>query len=255
MNKGNSFGVIAILLLLGLGYFIPTAILAVEDKGLMQEKKSIAIDEIELNLQRGDVIEQVSVFAEMMHGRIVIQMDEEKEAVEENVIQSEDASEQRKDESNLTECIQKFWSCFSGKENLEFEKFFAEDYVMMAGAHSDSLYAIWECTGVGKDGEQYLFWMDDATGKLLGFDIPYLSVGNTDGEFYSAINGISAYYGFSSYEFMDVLHNLSKTKYWQNGIIFYDENLDVKLSLNIYKNGDRLLFNIYPYTKSLSELK
>lgn len=253
MSIRNSFGVLAILLLLCLGYFIPAAILAVEDEGLLQEEKMIAIDEIELNPQRVDIIEQISIFAEMMHSRIVIRMDEQKEYVEENVMQSDSLTEQKTDENNLDECIQEFWKCFKGEEELEFEKFLAQDYVMMAGTNNDSLYSIWECTGVGKDEEQFIFWIDDATGKILGFDIPYSSVGNLDGEFYSAIHLISRYYGFSSYEFLDVLRNLSKTKYWENGITFYDEDLSVELSLNIYKNGDRLLFNIYPYTKTLLE--
>ena len=254
MSRWNSVGVLAILLLLCLGYFIPTVILAVEDEGRQQEEKAIAMDEIELNINGIDIIEQISVFAEMMHSRIVITMDAEKESVKEDVMQSENSTVQTSDENNLNECIQKFWRCFQDNEILEFEKFLVQDYVMMAGVKNDSLYLIWECMGVDREEKEYIFWVDDATGKILGFDIPYTCVGNTDGEFYSAVNAISEYYGFSSYELMEVLRNLSKNKYWENGITFYDEAQTMKLSLNIYKNGDRLLFNIYPYTKTLSEL-
>ena len=252
MNKGNSFGVLAILLLLELGYLIPTVILAVEDKGLMQEEKAIAIDEIELNPQRVDIIEQLSVFSEMMFSRIIIQMDKENESAQESLMQSENSTEQRKDESNLNQCIQEFWMSLKGKEELRFEKFVVQNYIMMAGISSDNLYSIWECIGVDKNGYEYNFWIDDATGKIVGFDIPYSCVASEEEAFYSAMNGLSEYYGFSSYGFADSFP-VSKTKYWENGLILYNENIDVRLNLGIYRSGDRLLFNIYPNSKSISE--
>lgn len=250
MSRGNSLGVLAILLLLGFGYFIPTAILAMEDEGLMQEEKWIAIEKIELITPKADVIEQLQRFEEMMFNHIVIEMDEEKE--HESVMQSADGTEHRNDETNLKLCIQEFWQMFKA-DGLVFEKFIFGNYILMAGHNNDSLYSIWECTGIDEEGTEYHFWIDDATGKVVGFDIPYSSVGYTDGDFYTAMNGLSEYYGFSSYEFIDVLRNLFKTKYWQNGITLYDENLEVKLSLSIYKSGDRLQFNNYPNTKMLSD--
>ena len=250
MSKGNSFGVFAILLLLCLGYFIPTAILAVEDEGLMQKEKSIAIEKIELITPKADVVEQLRIFEEMMFSHIVISMDEEK--VYESVQQSGNGTEYRNDESNLRACVQEFWQMFQ-EDVLVYEKFSFANYIMMAGNKNDSMHSIWECTSVDKEGIEYYFWVDDATGKVVAFDIPYESIGYTDGEFYTAINRLSEYYGFSSYEFVDVLRNLYKTKYWQNGITLCEENMEVKLSLNIYKSGDRLQFNNYPNTKSLSE--
>lgn len=250
MSKGNSFGVFAILLLLCLGYFIPTAILAVEDEGLIQEEKSIAIEKIELITPKADVVEQLRIFEEMMFSHIVISMDGDK--VHESVKQPENETEYRNDESNLRACVQEFWQVFK-EEVLVYEKFSFTNYIMMAGNKNDSMHSIWECTSVDKDGKEYYFWIDDATGKVVAFDIPYENVGYMDEEFYAAINRLTEYYGFSSYEFIDILRNLYKTKYWQNGIILREENMGVELSLNIYKSGDRLQFNNYPNTKSFSE--
>lgn len=248
MNRGNSFGIFVILLLLCLGYFIPAAVLTVEDEGLIQEEKAIAIEKIELFTSKADVVEQLGIFEEMMFNHIVIETDEEKEY--ESVQQAD--KENQNDESNLEACVQEFWQVLK-KESLEMEKFVFANYIMMAGMNSNSLYSIWECAGAGKDGETYYFWIDDTTGKVIGFDVPYASVGDTDGEFYAVMGRLSEYYGFFAYEFNDMLRDLSKIKYWQNGLNLCDEYLAVKLSLNIYKSGDRLQFNHYPNTKSLSE--
>ena len=110
MSKGNSFGVFVILLLLCLGYFIPTAILAVEDEELIQEEKSISIEKIELITPKADVVEQLRIFEEMMFSHIVISMDDDK--VHESVKQPENETEYRNDESNLRACVQEFWQVF-----------------------------------------------------------------------------------------------------------------------------------------------
>lgn len=255
MNRENSLGIFAILLLLGLGYFIPAVILGMEDASRREVEKTITMDEIELNMEKENVIEQLRIFPEMMFSRIVIQMDESKENAEANVQQSEPSTEQRNDENNLKLSIQELWLNLKATEELSFEKFSFGNYIMMASHSSDSLYSIWECEGVDKEGNIYRFWIDDITGKILAFDIPYSSVGNTDGEFYAAMNGICMYYSFSSYEFVEVLRNLNKQKYWENGLTMYDKNENVEVSIPVFKSEERLMFNIYSYTKPLSETK
>ena len=243
-NSRNNWAVVGILLLLGLGYFVPPLALAVEDVALRQEAKKFEIDEIQLNNTTVEIVEQLSVFSDMMFEHIVIEMDSEQS--------SSDEKEEVNNDNNIQKSVYEFWKKFKDEDGPMFEKATYSNYIMMAGISNENVYSIWEYVGMDKQGNEFYFWIDDISGKVLAFEIPFSSIGYKENEYYSAMQRLSFYYGFSSYSFSDNITNFNKVKSWENGFVMYDKENSRKVELHVYKVGDRMYFNIYPGTKNLS---
>ena len=132
------------------------------------------------------------------------------------------------------------------KEEIVIKSFSAQNYVMMV---KEKFYSIWVCVGADSSGAIYYFWLDAATEMVMAFDVPYEIIGKTDEAFYTAMmSRLVAYYDFEKnglplYSFSEEHEYLYKTKYWSNNLQLYDKAGKEQLSICIYKNGDRLLFN------------
>lgn len=256
-KKMNSVAVLGILGLLGVGYLIPTAITIMEDRELRSEKKSIEIDVIQLNSQSVEAIEVLTVFPDMLMNDIVVDVGEGIQQDYTESMQTDSNETEQVYSTSLQKNVQEFLLMLDAKEEAVFEKFFATNYAMMVAADDDRVYSVWECVGVDADGTAYYFWVEDSTGKVMAFDIPYTAIGHQDEAFYSAMNRVMDYYeiseyGFPAYSYVETQSNLYKTKYWQNGLMILDKEGNEKICIYIYKNGDRLLFNNYPGTVSIS---
>lgn len=257
-KKMNSVAILAILCLLGMGYLIPTAIMIVEDRELRSEKKLIEIDDIQLSSKNVDTIEVLGFFPDMLMNYILVDVGEGIQEDYTESVQSESNETEQEYSTSLHKNVQDFLLLLDAKEEAIFEKFYATNYVMMVAANDDRVCSVWECVGVDASGTAYYFWVDDSTGKVMAFDIPYTVIGHLDEGFYSAMDRVVDYYeisayGFPAYQYVETQSNLYKTKYWQNGLVFMDKEGNEQLGISIYKTGDRLLFNNYPGTVSISE--
>lgn len=255
-KKRNNVVVLAIIGLLGIGYLIPTAIMKLEDMGLWSEKKSIEIEEIQLNSQEVDVIEELEVFPEMLSNNIVVGMGDGVEEEYAGAMQQAEDSEEQSVLETLYHTTQDFLTMLDVKEELRLEKFSAINYAMMVDKDDERVYSIWSCVGYDKGGNAYYFWMDATTKKVMAFDVPYSTIGNSDEAFYSAMDRIIDYYDFSAYGFP--VYSFSETpsmlyynKYWSNDLLILNKEGEEKLSICVYKMGDRLLFNTYSGTTSI----
>ncbi|MBQ8518246.1 MAG: hypothetical protein IJ455_01415 [Agathobacter sp.] len=257
-KKMNSAAILVILCLLGIGYLIPTVIMAVEDRSLQMEKKAIEIDEIQLSSQNVDTIEMLGFFPDMLMNYIVVDVGE---GIQEDYMESVQSGSNEMEQNNSTSLqknVQEFLLMLNAKEEIVFEKFYATNYAMMVEVNDDRVCSVWECVGVDAGENEYIFWVYDGTGKVMAFDVPYNVIGYMDEGFYSAMDRVMEYYeisdyGFPAYQYIDTQTNLYKTKYWQNGLLLLDKEGYEKLCIHIYKTGDRLLFNNYPGTVSISD--
>ena len=130
-NSRNNWAVVGILLLLGLGYFVPPLALAVEDVALRQEAKKFEIDEIQLNNTTVEIVEQLSVFSDMMFEHIVIEMDSEQS--------SSDEKEEVNNDNNIQKSVYEFWKKFKDEDGPMFEKATYSNYIMRAGISNENV--------------------------------------------------------------------------------------------------------------------
>lgn len=256
-KKWNSIAVIGIIALLGIGYFIPMGIMWIEDWNLKMQQSKVEINPIQLDSQKVDVIEELSVFADMLSNRLVVDVgpgiseDYDANQVEQDeMLQLEESESEQSVSRNLKQKVQEFLTLMDVKEELVLEKLEAANYAMMA-ENAEQVYSIWECVGYDEAGKEYYFWMDVSTEKVMAFDFPYQVIGHSDEGFHSMIWRLWDYYALSDYGFpvmnlAEEQKNLYKTKYWKNEIQMLDDALEVQLSVCVYKEGDRLLFNKHP---------
>lgn len=256
-KKTNSMVLLGIILLLGIGYGIPGAIMKLEDAALWREKKSIEIEEIQLNTQKVDMIETLEIFPEILSNHIVVEVGESEKEEQNNMPQDSEVSNEQGNSEQLSNIVQEFLALLDTKNERLLELFAATNYVMMADKNDERIYSIWSCVGYDTQGNVYYVWVDAISQKIMAFDIPYEVVGDSAETFYVAIEQVVAYYRFSevrvlNYYFSEKMEAPHKKKYWSNDLLFFDETGEEILSMCMYKNGDRLLFNTYEGSKSIS---
>lgn len=257
-SKRNGLAILGILLLLGMGYLIPATIMKLEDMDLLRKKKSIEIEKIRLNSQDIDVMEKLSIFSEMLSNNIIVEVGEG--VKEEYADLMQDNIESGKEESSskkLYHATQDFLTLLDVKEEPVLEKFSAINYAMMLEKNDERVYSVWSCIGYDEGGNVYYFWIDASTKLVMAFDVPYATIGYSEEAFYSAINRIVDYYnfesyGYSIYSFSEMDASISESKFWGNDLLILDKNGAEKLSICVYRVGERLLFNIYPGNTNIS---
>lgn len=252
MKKNRNYvAILGIISLLFVGYLIPATVMKLEDLDLWKEKKTIEIEAIQLDNQKVDVIEELSVFAEMLSQSDIVEVGQEiKEERNNEMLQLENEavkdSEEETTSKSLYQTVQEFLTMLDVKEEIVMKEFSAQNYVMMV---KEKFYSIWACIGTDSSGTTYYFWVDAATEMVMAFDVPYVIIGKTDEAFYTALmSRLVEYYDFEKYglglySFSEEPKYLYKTKYWSNNLQLYDKAGKEQLSICINKNGDRLLFN------------
>ncbi len=257
-KKWNSVAVIGIIALLGIGYFIPMGIMWIEDWNLKMQQSKVEIKPIQLDSQKVDVIEELSVFADMLSNRLVVDVGpgfsedyDANQAVQDEMSQIEGTESEQSTSRDLKQKAQDFLLLMDVKEEIVLEKFQATNYVMMVEKNAEQVYSIWESICYDEAGKEYYLWIDASTEKVMAFDIPYQVIGHSDEGFQSMIWRLWDYYALSDYGLLGTnlaedQTNLYKTKYWKNEIRMLDAAFEVQLSVCIYKEGDRLLFNMHP---------
>lgn len=239
MKKKNSLVVLGMLVLLSFGYAIPVIVMAVEDRHLQSESKRVSIEKIELNSQSIDVVQKLNMFSKILQNNIVVKVDKENSL---QFVEDKQESAEKDDLYNgkyqsILSSIEEFWK-LNAKEEVAFEKCTLVYYEMMVSS---------------EDEREYCFWIDDATGKLIAFDIPFGALAESDEGFYAAIENVGKYYGFQTFGLSEYIKNIQKLKYWESSLMLFDETGECKLDLCIFKSGERLYFNMYPGSVSISD--
>lgn len=235
--------ILGMLCLIGLGYYIPIGTMRLEDKNLRTERKTIEIEDISLNMQKENIIEKLGIFNEMLMNDFVIMVDE-KIMIASETKQANDETNEKK-ANMLQQYLSDFWENLDLKEDLKYETFQATRYAMMVSPRDKRVFSVWQCKGINEGNDPYCFWVDDATGKVMAFEIPYSYIGKTDEDFYRMMQNLTEYYGFHGFDLTDEQSELYETEYWQNGLLISDgENMNRQL-LYVLKIGENLRFNMY----------
>lgn len=267
MKKWNSLAVAGIVVLLVLGYGIPSVIMAIEDNGRKSELKSFEIENIELDFQNVDLEEEMRIFPDMILNHIVMEMGdtsiEIKQDSQQNIqddlqgnedgIAQENVQEEIKNtnELRIETSLSEFLKVLHPEHNIEFVDLKATYYVMMVSQEDERVYPIWECYGIDKEKREYRFWLDDLSGKVLAFGISHEVIGITDEAFFEMIERLGKYYGYDVFGLAESMSNAYKTNAWENALLLLDKAGNLKNSPYLFKVGERLLFNVYPGTVSI----
>lgn len=259
MKKWNSFAVAGIACLMVLGYEIPSVVMTIEDDGRKSELKSYEIEEISLSFQNVNIDEEMAVFSDMLLNNILVEVGAT--SIE---IRPDEGSQESQDYegeveyTKINDSINKFLKILSPESEIEFVDFKANYYVMMVSKEDERVYPIWECYGMDTQKQAYRFWLDDLTGTVLAFEVPYVIIGESDKALHMTIERIGNYYGYEIYGLAETISGAYKIDSWQNALMLFDEGGNEQNNLYIFKIGDRLLFNIFPgsvsfYDNSQSE--
>ena len=245
MKKRNRMALIGIVMLLALGYTIPIVAMAVDDEGLLKETKSVQLDSIELNVQGMEFAELLEVFSFVLANNIVVESDVVVETYKEEVQESTDLLNSTEASAMIKLSIKTFLDVF-GISEVEFVDFKATHYVMMLGPEDERVCSVWKCYGMDELKQEYLFWIEEGNGKVLAFEMPFVYVGKEYEMFFQSMDALARYYAFEGFKLWEDFSEAYKFKSWESDIMFFDKEGNGELNIRIYKNGEKLYFNMYP---------
>lgn len=257
MKKENCFAVAGIILLLILGYCIPSVFMKMTDEQRTAASKSFQIEEIQLDFTNVNIEEELEIFPEMLLNEIVIEQgqmsisispSEDLQSTEEDI----ELQTIKKESQIVLESVNVFLDVLCPESEIEFVDFKAEYYVMMVSSEDKRVYPIWICFGVDNEEREYRIWLDDISKKVMAFEVPFEVMGMTDKEFLTAMERLGEYYGCEVFALSDTISNVYKIKTWQNTWMTYNKEEKEKNSIYIGKMGERFWFNVYPESVSFS---
>lgn len=252
-NRKSMLAFLCIVLLLGIGYCIPSIVMWLKDWTLVYEEKEVGIESIQLDVQNVDMLEALGAFSNMISNQIIVE-------VGDGFVTT--YTEALKDEENpipndLYKSVQDFVTILDVKEEVVLVEFSAQNFAMMSKGDEEKVYSIWVCEGKDKADNKYLFWVDATLNKVMAFDVPFELFGKGDEAFYSGVDRVIQYYDFASYgspihSYAKDISDSLKYKYWSDEVEILDKDLEIILSLKIYRNENRFLFNIEPGSKGVT---
>ena len=229
-NRKNLLAVLGIGVLLFIVYMVPTLVTAVEDRHLQSESRKYEIREIRLNLGKADLTEKLSAMQKLL---------------EENVVVQKGAVEEHRD--SIENMVREYLSLLNENRRYEFSLFSVVEFVI-ADTDADKVYTLWKCCALDENEDEYIFWIDEKTEKVLAFDIPFYFMEDESEEFYRAMERVKEYYNFTYVKLPDKAGAFLKQVNSQMRIQFLNELEGAEVSLMMYKNKERLYFNMYSKT-------
>ncbi len=218
------------------GYMFPTLITTAEDNYLLGEKKEYEIETIRLNSTEIDFLDELDSFPKLIDTELKVKRSE---------LEQEESWIYNKAKETMIEFL---W-LLNNNHTVEMQ-FFSVVSVAMVKWDGESVYPFWQCDAIDEHGEEYLFWIDEMTGRIIAFDIPSSFVIVNGQSIDKMMETIADYYGLT------VNPDLGKW-YEVNGYdievvtdvesIFYflDEESGRELYLPFLCYGNRLVFNMY----------
>lgn len=246
-KRKNILPILGIVVILGIGYCIPSIVMWVKDLSLLYEEKEVEIEAIQLDSQDVDMMEALHVFSDMISNHLIVEMGDSFKMTYAEAMKDEETSIP----SELYRNIQDFLTMLDVKEEVILAEFYAQNYVMMAKGTEEKMYSIWVCKGIDKRNVEYHFWVDATLNKVMAFDVPFEIFGKGEEAFYSGLDRVTNYYDFASYgcalySYAYDMSDMVKTKYWKNELEVIDKEFEILISLGLYRDGERFLFNVMP---------
>lgn len=229
-NKRSVIAILGMALAFAFGFIIPMVVTVFEDNYLQSKTKEYKIEEISLHSVEGDLTEKLIVLQELRVEEIVVQ---------------KSMTEMSSDSTGIEKNVAEFFSIMQKKEVVEFQKFSTTSMVI-ADADKDKVYSLWKCYAVDENENEYLFWIDETTKKVLAFEMQ-VDVKQMDNEdYYMMADNLAKYYGYTGVKFEENDIKFLDKERGETAIVFYNEVTGEELMLIFYKNGNTLSFNMYP---------
>lgn len=235
-KRQNSIAVFSMGFVLFLGYMLPTIVTAAEDNYLLMEKKEYAIETIKLNSTEVDFWEELEIFPELIDRELKVRKSEVKQ--EESWIYN-----------RAKETVNEFLLMLNRNHTIEFQEFSVVS-IAMVDWDGEKVYPFWQCLAVDENEREYVFWIDEITGKIIAFDIPdYFIVLNgqsvnemmeTIADYYGIVvnYNLGNWYEVNGYD-IEVVADVESRFYF----LVEEDNRELYLPFLCY--GNRIIFNMY----------
>lgn len=222
--------VLAIALLLVVSYYIPNAVTFVQDRELEKEAKSYEIENIVIAQNTNHFLEELDNFPDIL---------------------AEPTMYVKSGKNHTAEQINEVGKIFASQlanvlydgeistQDIENGVKFENRAYIGTSPDYETVYYLWSSYFVDSKGNEYTLWLDDATGKVLGFVCPVPAYFWKD---QAILNGVvqvlAEYYGFSTGEF-----------YYPNpdgngAVILYNEEEDDAVILPLIFGAGNMMVNI-----------
>ena len=163
VKRKNILPILGIVVILGIGYCIPSIVMWVKDLSLLYEEKEVEIEAIQLDSQDVDMMEALHVFSDMLSNHLVVEVGDSFKMTYAEAMKDEETSIP----SDLYRNIQDFLTMLDVKEEVILAEFYAQNYVMMPEGTEEKMYSIWVCKGIDKRNVEYHFWVDATLNKVM----------------------------------------------------------------------------------------
>lgn len=233
-KKWNSLAVLGILALLGLGFAIPAAVMAVEDYSLNRQSKIVQLEDISLDFQQVNLKKELQLMPDLLSNMIIVEKGEEEENGSVNYEKYKIIAE---------EFLQNIYR----EEKVEFQTFFVSFFAVTKDSSAEQVHPFWVCCGLDEKKQSYYFWVDEITGMVMAFDVPAEVTQQKQSVFEESMKVLGSYYGFELTELTYMDEEEYAQKYWECEI-FLGEADESHITLYAYKTMERFSFNMYPGT-------
>lgn len=220
-KKGICF-VLGIAALLVVAYMIPTIVTLVQDSTLKKEIRQYTMETVEINTGESDFYNLLQGFPYMLANNAMY-VETGKNLTKDQVHQLEEA----------------FLEEISIEIDYERLKYRQEQACLYTDFQYEMVYFVWECLLVDEYERPYQLWIDDATGKVLGFVILNTLIEEMDmaTEVFFA-DRLAEYYDFAAGKL--AYHE----EYGLYTISFYDQEEKEQIVLSITLIDERVIFNL-----------
>lgn len=235
-KRQNSIVALFMAATLFFGYMLPTMVTAAEDSYLLMERKEYEIEEVRLNSTEIDFFEELSIFSELMYADLKVKKSEVNQ--EEGWICN-----------RAKEIVNDFLTMINESHTTELQSVSVTSIAMVDWS-GENVYPFWQCLGIDEKEDEYIFWIDEITGKIIAFDIPDDFMTLNGQKIDELMEILAGYYGVTvEYDlgnWYDVNGYDIEVKKEAEGIFYFlNEESDRKIYLPFHCYAERIVFNMY----------
>ena len=230
--------VLGIAVLLVISYFIPTIVTVAEDNSLEKKTRTYQIENVTISQNENDFLDEIENFPDIM-GQDKMYVKSGKNMTAEQVLEVEKAF--------VKLLMGDLYAMTFADSDQETMVYYDASAFLATSADYETVYYLWDCNFADAYGREYTLWIDDATGKVLGFFTP-IPEGflEKNGEVNQEIcKNLMEYYGYQDW-------GLEWPEYGGEArLIFYNEEGKEILSLPIIFVGESMYVNMMDNSLSM----
>ena len=230
----NKIILLLVTVLILFSYAVPEIVTVYEDRHLQSSVQAFEIEKISLNSNTVDIKEELEIFRKLLEGSVIIQQSE---------VEEDSELEYKIAKENVLE----FLGFLDGENVPEFQEFSLSSLVL-ADISIEKVYPLWKCYAVDENGEGYILWLDEITGKIIAFDLPTYKITMDEEKCEAFFEQLKEYYGFPDCDWTGAESMWEYDYAWGGEILFYNEAgvRDVAAAvLPFWRNEDRIYMNMY----------